>query len=174
MTTHSSILAWRAPRTEEPGGLQSMGSQRVGHNLVTKQENHKDTAHLLGKPSWHTVTPSGLSSPWWSFHCNLPQTEVVSVHSALVRTGVGLLQHDPPKPWGAPGHLVRTQQTFVKSMGSRPCAEGLCRQTRFLNSLPHPACPSPVHPPYNSQGVLYKSNLMHCFKFLNVSPLCLG
>ena len=30
--THSSILAWRIPRTEEPGGLQSMGSQRVGHD----------------------------------------------------------------------------------------------------------------------------------------------
>ena len=32
MATHSSILAWRLPWTEEPGGLQSMGSQRVGHN----------------------------------------------------------------------------------------------------------------------------------------------
>ena len=31
MVTHSSILAWRIPWTEEPGGLQSMGSQRVGH-----------------------------------------------------------------------------------------------------------------------------------------------
>ena len=30
MTTHSSILAWRIPWTEEPGGLQSRGSQRVG------------------------------------------------------------------------------------------------------------------------------------------------
>ena len=30
--THSSILAWRIPQTEESGGLQSMGSQRVGHN----------------------------------------------------------------------------------------------------------------------------------------------
>ena len=30
--THSSILAWRVPWTEEPGGLQSMGSQRVGHD----------------------------------------------------------------------------------------------------------------------------------------------
>ena len=35
MATHSSILAWRIPWTEEPGGLQSMGLQRVGHNLVT-------------------------------------------------------------------------------------------------------------------------------------------
>ena len=30
--THSSILAWRIPWTEEPGGLQSIGSQRVGHD----------------------------------------------------------------------------------------------------------------------------------------------
>ena len=32
MATHSSILAWEIPRTEEPGGLQSMGSLRVGHD----------------------------------------------------------------------------------------------------------------------------------------------
>ena len=35
MTTHSSNFAWRIPWTEELGGLQSMGLQRVGHNLVT-------------------------------------------------------------------------------------------------------------------------------------------
>ena len=32
MATHSSILAWRIPRTEEPGGLQSIGSQGVGQD----------------------------------------------------------------------------------------------------------------------------------------------
>ena len=32
IATHSSILAWRIPWTEEPGGLQSIGSLRVGHN----------------------------------------------------------------------------------------------------------------------------------------------
>ena len=32
MATHSSILAWEIPWTEEPGGLQSMGMQRVGHD----------------------------------------------------------------------------------------------------------------------------------------------
>ena len=32
VATHSSILAWEIPWTEEPGGLQSMGSQRVGHD----------------------------------------------------------------------------------------------------------------------------------------------
>ena len=32
MATHSSVFAWKMPWIEEPGGLQSMGSQRVGHN----------------------------------------------------------------------------------------------------------------------------------------------
>ena len=36
MATHSSILAWEMPWTEEPGGLQSTGSQRVRLDLVTK------------------------------------------------------------------------------------------------------------------------------------------
>ena len=42
MATYSSILAWRIPWTGEPGRLQSMGSQRAGHNSVTK--------HSLGGP----------------------------------------------------------------------------------------------------------------------------
>ena len=36
MAVHSSFLAWNIPWTEEPGGLQSLGSQRVGHDLATK------------------------------------------------------------------------------------------------------------------------------------------
>ena len=37
MATHSSILAWRIPWAGEPGRLQSMGSQRIGHNLAATQ-----------------------------------------------------------------------------------------------------------------------------------------
>ena len=37
MATHSIILAWEIPWTEEPGGLESMGLQRVRQDLVTKQ-----------------------------------------------------------------------------------------------------------------------------------------
>ena len=36
MAAHSSFLAWKIPQTEEPGGLQSMGLQRVIYNLATK------------------------------------------------------------------------------------------------------------------------------------------
>ena len=38
MALHSSILAWRIPWIEDPGRLQSTGSQTVGHDLVTKQQ----------------------------------------------------------------------------------------------------------------------------------------
>ena len=38
MASHSSNLAWTTPWTEEPSGLQSMGSQKVRHNLATKQQ----------------------------------------------------------------------------------------------------------------------------------------
>ena len=47
MATHSSILAWKIPRTEEPGGLQSMGSQRVGHDSATNTQ----VVHRIWKAS---------------------------------------------------------------------------------------------------------------------------
>ena len=51
MGPHSSILAWKIPWTEEPGGLQSMGSQRVGHDLATKHHHHPElTIRLIFFP----------------------------------------------------------------------------------------------------------------------------
>ena len=43
MVTHSSILAWEMPLTEGPGGLESLGSQRVGHDWATKQQQYNYT-----------------------------------------------------------------------------------------------------------------------------------
>ena len=43
MATHSSTLAWEMPRTEKPEGLQSMGSQRAGHESVTKEQEEDIT-----------------------------------------------------------------------------------------------------------------------------------
>ena len=39
MATHSSLFAWRIPRTEDPGGLQSMELQRIRHDLATKHRH---------------------------------------------------------------------------------------------------------------------------------------
>ena len=44
MATYSSIHAWRIPWTEEPAGLQFMGLQRVGHDLMTKPPPQPDSA----------------------------------------------------------------------------------------------------------------------------------
>ena len=48
MATRSNILAWEIPWTEEPGGLQSMGSQRVRHDLATEQQQN----NILGYTKW--------------------------------------------------------------------------------------------------------------------------
>ena len=45
MATHSNILAWRIPWTEEPGGLQSVGSQTVRHDMHTHTHTHTHTPH---------------------------------------------------------------------------------------------------------------------------------
>ena len=76
MATHFSIPAWRIPWTEEPGGLQSMGSKRVGHdwatNTNTLENKNKDnfrqkenTTHM-GSSSSHS-TEEALNSPFIQF-----------------------------------------------------------------------------------------------------------
>ena len=66
MATHSSILTWRMPWTEEPGGLQSMGSQRVRHGWVTK--------HIYPYTHTHTHTHIRVMSP--SIHIRKQQLEL--------------------------------------------------------------------------------------------------
>ena len=61
MATHSSIPAWRIPRTEEPGGLQTRGSQRVRHDLASKD----------GEGNGNPLQYSPLENPmgggaWWA------------------------------------------------------------------------------------------------------------
>ena len=52
VATHSSILAWEIPWTEEPGGLQSMGSQRVGRDLATKTTTTKSLPLIFLNSLW--------------------------------------------------------------------------------------------------------------------------
>ena len=57
MATHSRILAWRIPQTEEPGGLESMGSQRVRHD----RETDGCTRASMSTP---IPTPTKMSKPF--------------------------------------------------------------------------------------------------------------
>ena len=52
MVAHSSMLGWRIPWTEEPGGLQSMGSQRVGHDRMAEHA----CKHLAGSGTLRVFT----------------------------------------------------------------------------------------------------------------------
>ena len=65
MAAHSTILAWRIPWTEEPGGLQSVGSQRVRDDLVTRQQQ-RPLSHTIYKTNskWLkdlNVKPEGMT-----------------------------------------------------------------------------------------------------------------
>ena len=62
MATYSSTLDWKIPWMEEPGGLQSMGSQRVGHNRVTSQASKLQKAHGMGGALANLDSGSLLSS----------------------------------------------------------------------------------------------------------------
>ena len=82
MATHSSTLAWKIPWTEEPGGLQPMGSQRVGHNWETKLSNfHTYTACTLENTQkflfwWMDVWIDGGWAGCFHPHCLLPWLQV--------------------------------------------------------------------------------------------------
>ena len=88
MSTHSSILAWEIPWTVEPGGLYSMGLQRAGHNLVTKNSNKNVVSCFLycffmgfsrqecwmichSLLQWNTFCHN---SPPWPIHLGWPYT----------------------------------------------------------------------------------------------------
>ena len=64
MAAHCSIVAWRISRTEEPGRLQSMGSQRVRHNAVTRQQRPQKS-FTATMPSFRSfiVPPVSQASP---------------------------------------------------------------------------------------------------------------
>ena len=71
LATHSSILAWEIPWTEESGRLQSMGSQRVRHDWATKQ--------LCINPAWVQIQLHHLEVPWTN-----KKTFWASIYSSLI------------------------------------------------------------------------------------------
>ena len=90
MATHSSILAWRIPWTEEPGGLQSTGSQRVGHDWATTSffflslspaSLEVITSLIKNNFSVFSLNPIALASSWTLVYQLPPQscTFIISV-----------------------------------------------------------------------------------------------
>ena len=100
--THSGILAWRIPWTEEPGGLQFVGSHRVGYDwsdvtctqllcavvLVSAVKQRKSAACIHMSPSLPSPTPAGhhRAPSWapWAILRQLPTSSLVHTWSAYV------------------------------------------------------------------------------------------
>ena len=102
MTIHSSILAWKIPWTEEPGVLQSMGSQRVGHDWTHAQtDTHRWRGSLSYLRFWESLRKtlmeiSGWGKPWLEgtppFCCILLKLKFCN--SVWVARQLGGLKHD--------------------------------------------------------------------------------
>ena len=96
MATHSIILTWRIPWTEEPGGLQTMGSQRVGQDGATSLSLSPGSVNRKvqsqGGKDWFSVTGASLVSPvvrWLSLGAStagaagsIPVRETQILHAA--------------------------------------------------------------------------------------------
>ena len=100
MATHSSILEWRIPWTEEPGRLQSMGSQRVLYNQVTNNTKKKiEGSQRQGHPSsqlyvsGHWAADENTEANWSGPH---------GVHTCQEQKSSALCILLPQGPQGAP------------------------------------------------------------------------
>ena len=84
MTTHSSILTWRIPWTEEPGGIQSMESQRIGHDRATKRTHAQTHTHTYT----HTHTHTQLICYLFQFNFPWPQSWLWSMSHVEIHRGL--------------------------------------------------------------------------------------
>jgi len=96
MATHSSILAWRIPWTEEPGGLQSMGSQRAGHDwsdLVRSTHNFEFfMSHLKNSILRKANARTSLAVQWLRLHASTAGST-----NLILGWGIKILQPEKEK-----------------------------------------------------------------------------
>ena len=95
MAPHSRTLAWKIPRTEEPGRLQSMGSHRVGHNWATSLSLF---TFMHWRRKWQPTPCSCLENPtvrgaWWAAVCGVAQsrTRLKRLSSSSRHSMLGIL-----------------------------------------------------------------------------------
>ena len=133
MAPHSSTLAWKIPWTEEPGGLQSMGSLGVGHDCATSlslftfmhwRKKWQPTPVFLPGKSHGQRSPVGCS-PWG--HCESDMTEHLRFHFSLscITEGNGsplqcscLENPRDSGAWWAAVYGVAQSQTRLKQLSS--------------------------------------------------------
>ena len=122
METHSSILAWRIPWTEEPGGLQSMGSQRVGHVRL------------------QSLGDTGSARP-----CTVLRMVYFPLPPSLSSTELGWIQENSPVCWGCSAWEIRAEGQAWAALDA--AEEGAGERRPVPPASPAWSC---QHPPYRS------------------------
>ena len=129
MATHSSILAWEIPWTEEPGGLQPVGLQRMGHNRATE---HTHTHRFFSFPEGGAIAQVfgffGLSSLYLkssTFHpLSLLRVDAQYPHGHCFCSGVTcalLLLFSLSSLQGVPGHwALKSHLPFLEPQAQPP------------------------------------------------------
>ena len=77
MATHSGILAWEIPWTEEPGRLQSVGLQTIRRDLATKQEHKHTHTHMYTHTHFNSRLLSGFSFSVFRLSPNMPSASSI-------------------------------------------------------------------------------------------------
>ena len=128
MATHSSILALRIPWTEEPGGLQSMGLQIVGHDWVNKHMGYSETRNLVcdAHEKWKLISRVRLfPTPWTTSPQNYPGQN----------TGVGSLSFSrgssQPRNWTQVSRIAGI--FFTAEPQGKPCDAHVSCQIYYEN-----------------------------------------
>ena len=122
MATHSSILAWGIPQTEGPGGLQLMGSQRVGHDWVTHTHTPAQYVFALSclsvsfRPAAVKQTPPPISSPTVS-NLAIPKVLIMIVFDPHDAKSLVFIYYWPePWWWGDMKNFLTVHHTQVETI----------------------------------------------------------
>ena len=122
MTTHSSILAWRIPWTQEPDGLQSMSLQRVGHDWATSTSIYNMSLYIIGA-SLVAQMVKNLPAIWETWVQSLGQQDPLekgmATHSSILAWRIpwtkqpgGLQSMGSQRVWHAWSDLAFTLREF--------------------------------------------------------------
>ena len=146
MATHSSILAWKTPQTEEPGGLQPMGSRRVGHNWKSAQ-------HSIAYPFWKTTALCILTNSKLLYQNPCNADDPSSIPGLGRSPGEGICY---PVQYSWVSLVAQTvknppaiQETWVRCSGwEDPLAEGMATHSSVLAWDPRTEEPVSLHSPW--------------------------
>ena len=144
MATHSKILAWRIPRTEEPGGLQSTGSQRTGHDWATDALTAFTPSPL---PALPPPAPSLWVGPCSRTSSSTAEASGVPPLSSLLSS----FGWHSPVPSRRPPPSRPSSGPLMPSL-IRPTASRLCRCQAALGCASEGLCPRRL--PRDRAGIL--------------------